>query len=91
MPAEHPSIMQGQHHWDSIADQRKGPQIEVSAMEIVTVQHLRALRNEIQELPSPWEIEILDASPPVEKKTRLAEKVEHTPQSPGSADLFCER
>ena len=36
------------------------------------MQDMRALRNEIRELPSPLEIEILDASPPVEKLTRLA-------------------
>ena len=72
MPAQHPSVMQGQYHRELLAEPRKRPQVEISPVEIVAMQDMRALRNEIRELPSPLEIEILDASPPVKKMTWLA-------------------
>lgn len=86
MTAQEPGIMQGQHHWDPLADPRKNPQIEIIAMEVMTVYDLRTLRRYFKEPPCPWKVEIFNPMPPIHEALRLTDPLEVRPQPSGPSD-----
>ena len=74
MAAEQPRIVKGQNHGQPLTERRQGSQIEVPAVQIVTMEDLRRL-NEVQKIPGL-------SVPKILQPVRILEYLDQVPQAP---------
>jgi hypothetical protein len=58
--------MKCKNHRYLLAQPRKGSQVEVATVQVVTVNNIRALWRNLQDPLRPGKIKILHASPPIQ-------------------------